>query len=134
MHPDKNSGFDFGFDGSMCADCGGKCCTGESGYIFVTIDEMLAISNFLDVSFDKFTQKYVKKLGYKFSLLEKKSIDGMACVFFDDMTKKCLIYDVRPKQCVTFPFWEGHKRDVITAEELENLCKSCKGVQCSKVF
>ncbi|PAF46872.1 zinc/iron-chelating domain-containing protein [Helicobacter sp. 12S02232-10] len=129
----ENNDFDFGFDGKECEDCGGKCCTGESGYIFATIDELLQVSDFLGISFDKFTQRYVKKVGYKFSFLEKKSIDGVACVFFDDITKKCCIYEVRPKQCVNFPFWEGYKKNNVTNKELENLCKLCKGVKCSKI-
>lgn len=126
--------FDFSFDNSECDSCGGKCCTGESGYIFVNIDEMLKISDFLDLSFDEFTQTYVKKVGYRFSFLEKPSADGCACVFFDDSSKKCLIYDVRPKQCVDFPFWEGHKKKNIDKKTLQDLYQLCKGVKCLKEF
>ncbi|PAF53383.1 zinc/iron-chelating domain-containing protein [Helicobacter sp. 13S00482-2] len=124
--------FDFRFDKSECNTCGGKCCVGESGYIFANIDEMLKISNFLNISFDKFTQTYVKKVGYKFSFLEKMSVDGQACIFFDDNTKKCLIYEVRPKQCVDFPFWEGYKKENIDKKILKDLYRLCKGVKCLK--
>ncbi|MGI0406107.1 YkgJ family cysteine cluster protein [Helicobacter himalayensis] len=64
-------GYCFGFDGSKCEECGGKCCAGESGYVFLSIAEMQEIARFLGVEFEVFTQKYVRKVGYKFSLLEK---------------------------------------------------------------
>ncbi|CUU75212.1 Uncharacterised protein [Campylobacter hyointestinalis] len=31
---EKKDGFKYGFDPSFCQICGGKCCTGESGYIY----------------------------------------------------------------------------------------------------
>ena len=30
-------GFDFAFNPAKCAECGGKCCIGESGYVFLKI-------------------------------------------------------------------------------------------------
>ena len=29
-------GYCFGFDGGKCEECGGKCCAGESGYVFLS--------------------------------------------------------------------------------------------------
>ena len=34
----RRSGFGYEFDASKCERCGGKCCTGESGYIWVSLD------------------------------------------------------------------------------------------------
>ncbi|PAF50507.1 YkgJ family cysteine cluster protein [Helicobacter sp. 13S00477-4] len=130
----QNPDFDFGFDGSECEPCGGKCCTGESGYIFASIDELLCVSDFLNIPFDEFTQKYVKKVGYRFSFLEKKSMEGIACIFFDDLSKKCLIYEVRPEQCKSFPFWQSYKTDRVSEGEIEKLCGLCRGVKCLKIF
>ncbi|CAJ99354.1 YkgJ family cysteine cluster protein [Helicobacter acinonychis] len=120
-------GFDFNFDNKACENCGAKCCVGESGYIFVTIQEMQTISAFLKLELEEFSQKYVKKVGYKFSLLEKDAKDlGLACVFLDLETKKCQIYSARPKQCQTFPFWESVKS--FSKEQKEAFCKSCLGI------
>lgn len=124
--------FDFTFDNNACQDCGGKCCTGRSGYIFVNIDELLAISDFLGLPFDEFTRKYVKKVGYRFSFLEKISSDGFACIFFDEKDKKCLIYEARPKQCIDFPFWDGYKKHNRKNDEWEEICELCKGIKCSE--
>ncbi|MBF0985426.1 MAG: YkgJ family cysteine cluster protein, partial [Campylobacter sp.] len=31
----RQNGFSYEFDASECELCGGKCCTGESGYIWI---------------------------------------------------------------------------------------------------
>ncbi|QTP01542.1 YkgJ family cysteine cluster protein [Helicobacter pylori] len=119
--------FDFSFNHMACEGCGAKCCVGESGYIFVSIQEMQQISAFLKLELEEFSQKYVKKVGYKFSLLEKDAKDlGLACVFLDLETKKCQIYSARPKQCQTFPFWESVK--TFSKEQKEAFCQSCPGI------
>ncbi|WP_104697512.1 MULTISPECIES: YkgJ family cysteine cluster protein [unclassified Helicobacter] len=123
-------GFNFSFEPNACEACGGKCCTGESGYIFCSISEMEQISAFLNLSFDEFTQKYVKRVGYKFSLIEKPYFDGYACVFFDEKTKRCKIYEVRPKQCRTFPFWDSFKDQ--KGEDYKMLLKMCLGIRLDK--
>lgn len=117
--------FCFDFDSSACESCGGKCCTGESGYIFVSLNEMENIAKFLNISFEDFLLRYIKKVGYRFSLIEKALKNEYACVFFDSMSKRCLIYEVRPKQCRDFPFWEVY----LEKENLPQLLKECKGVK-----
>ncbi|PAF48996.1 zinc/iron-chelating domain-containing protein [Helicobacter sp. 13S00401-1] len=120
----RQDGFNYEFNSSACEACGGKCCCGESGYIFVSIEEMKAQAKFLGMDFDKFCLQYIKKVGYKFSLLEKaasKKDLGLVCVFFDEKTKRCLIYEVRPKQCISFPFWDSFKQDTSYLE------KTCAG-------
>ncbi len=91
---------------------------------------MEQISAFLGIPFNDFTQKYVKKVGYKFSLIEKPHIDGYACVFFDEDTKRCQIYEVRPRQCKTFPFWDGFKDS--SSAEYHQLLKTCLGIKLDK--
>ncbi len=131
-HALTKAGFDFRFYPSKCEQCGGKCCVGESGYVFVSVDEMLAIAEFLGLEFESFTQKFVRKVGYKFSLIEKRfshtSVSNdLACVFFD--VGKCAIYPVRPKQCKEFPFWDAHKADSLDSQSKEALQQECLGVQ-----
>ncbi|MCI6216964.1 MAG: YkgJ family cysteine cluster protein [Helicobacter sp.] len=122
--------FAFGFDSTQCDGCGGKCCTGESGYVFVSIDEMLEIAEFLNLVFEEFTKKYVRKVGSKFSLLEipeeSQSLrdNSLACVFFEN--GKCKIYPKRPKQCREFPFWDAHKS--LDSQILSSLMSSCPGI------
>lgn len=120
--------FAYSFNPSACEECGGKCCIGESGYIFASVSELEKMAEFLGMEFNQFTQTYVKKVGYKFSLIEKSYQNGFACVFFDEGCKNCGIYPVRPRQCRDFPFWEIFKEE----GQIEFLLKECKGVKLEK--
>lgn len=119
----SKEGFCYTFNENACAACGGACCVGESGYIWVNFKEIKAISNYLTISIEEFAQKYLKRVKNRYSLQETKTKDdGYACVFFDDKSRLCQIYPVRPKQCVSFPFWEQFKNDI------QSLTKECPGV------
>ena len=108
----KKDGFVFSFNPLACEECGGKCCVGESGYIWVNPLEIEKIANFLKISVEDFKNTFLMKVGYKYSIIEKKFEDGFACIFFDTKNKNCSIYDVRPTQCRTFPFWDFFKNNV----------------------
>jgi Fe-S-cluster containining protein len=117
-------GFEFGFDISMCNLCKGRCCCGESGYIWVTKDEIVKISKFLELKEETFKRKYLKKIKYRFSLKEIYENSQFQCVFFDKKTGRCKIYEVRPSQCQSFPFWERYK----DKKNLNEVIKECPGV------
>jgi len=105
-------GYRFGFDPAACAACGGACCTGESGYIWVKYHEIEQIAEFLGLSIDNFAKIHLRKVKHRYSLMEKLiGEDDYACEFFDVKTRRCDIYPVRPRQCRTFPFWEQFKND-----------------------
>lgn len=115
-------GFSYSFDPSACASCAGRCCSGESGYIYVTHEESLAIANFLGISLEEFMQEYLFKKWYKYSIKERVVGDSYECIFFDKQKNGCTIYEVRPLQCRTFPFWDHFKNRV------DELKKECPGV------
>lgn len=102
-------GYNFGFRYGFCDECGGRCCTGESGYIWISEEEAVAVSVLLGMSIDEFADKYLFRASDKLSIKEKEFADGHACIFFDENAKNCSIYEVRPAQCRTFPFWEYFK-------------------------
>lgn len=121
-HIIQQEGFPFSFNAAKCRECGGKCCYGESGYIFVRIAEIEQISSFLNMPFEDFCLRYVRKVGARFSLIEKTCQDrekGQSCVFFDEERLECAIYSVRPKQCRTFPFWSMYQHN---QDELQCRC------------
>ncbi len=120
----QKEGFSFSFAASACALCGGRCCVGESGYIFLSLAEAQRIAEFLNIAFEDFALKFLKKVGYKFSLIEKPYENGSACVFFDTKKRECAIYPYRPKQCVEFPFWDSLREQSALAE----LCSLCPGI------
>jgi Fe-S-cluster containining protein len=116
----KKSGFNFRFDDSKCFECGGKCCTGASGDIWVNKDEISALSSALEMDSETFKQTYLKKVFYKYSIREYKTSQfGYVCVFFDTELKQCQVYENRPKQCRTFPFWNSFKDNI---DEVKKEC------------
>ena len=116
-------GFNFKFDPMTCESCGGRCCYGESGYIWSTGDELRKIAGYVKIEFNSFLDEYTRKEQGKFTIKDIK-IDGYySCVFFDRINRMCTIYSVRPKQCRDFPFWEYCK------ENPEFLADECPGVE-----
>jgi hypothetical protein len=120
----KESGFNFEFNTDGCESCQGRCCTGESGYIWVNSKEIEAIASFLKLDIDEFKKFYLNKVNYKFSIKERElDIDNFACLFFEN--NSCSIYEVRPAQCRTFPFWDYFK------ENINEVLKECPATKLS---
>ena len=119
-------GFNYGFDASECSNCKGNCCIGESGFIWINLLEMQELSKLLNISVDELKKEHLRKVGYKFSIKEEKlSHDNYACKFFDTSLRQCSIYDARPKQCRTFPFWDYFKEN---EKEVYEECPAIKNI------
>ncbi len=126
----EKDGFDFTFDELKCGECDGLCCIGESGFIWVNSGEMREIAKFLQIDLAEFKEEYLKKINYKYSIKERRvSQDNYECLFFDREIRGCTIYDVRPKQCRTYPFWEYFKNNT---DELMRECIAISKIKKGK--
>jgi len=112
-------GYPYKFNQDACANCEGRCCTGESGYIYVSKEEIFKIADLLNLSVNDFGVKYLFKHGYKYSIKEQEHEGSYECVFYDRESNGCKIYEARPSQCITFPFWEYFKTHI---DELKEEC------------
>jgi len=102
-----------------CTQCG-RCCTGGPGYVWVTPEEMEEIAEGLELDLNTFCQRYIRKIGSRYALKEHSNWD---CVFLKG--KRCTVYQARPKQCKTFPWWNdtlGSKKSWDKATE------ECEGI------
>jgi len=115
----NKEGYPYAFNPDACSSCEGRCCTGESGYIYVSKTEIYAIADLLNLSVNDFGVKYLYKNGYKYSIKEVKYNDSYECAFYDRESNGCKIYEARPSQCITFPFWEYFKTHI---DELKEEC------------
>jgi len=115
----EKENFPYKFDADACQKCEGNCCIGESGYIWVSPQDIKNISEFLNIDEELFKKTFLIKVGYRYSLKEKPYKNGHACVFFEN---GCKIYPVRPNQCRTFPFWDYYKN------KIDELKKECPGI------
>lgn len=115
-----------------CTECG-KCCTGAPGYVWVNTAEMEEIANFLKISVKEFKQRYVRRVGSRYSLIESKVTYD--CVFLKE--NKCQIYGARPTQCRTFPWWPQNLRNEQawneTAQTCEGIHEKAQNVGCEKI-
>jgi uncharacterized protein len=103
-----------------CTECG-NCCTGFSGYVWVNKAEMTALAERLGIDFDEFERLYTRKIGIRYSL---KEFPNGSCVFFDEEKRNCSVYEDRPRQCRTWPFWNSN---LLTPERWAETCQSCPG-------
>ncbi len=107
-----------------CKQCG-ACCSGEPGYVWLTRAEIEKIARHLKMSFDAFAQKHLRRVGRKFSLREEPN--GDCCL----LKGGCSIYKVRPRQCVSWPFWA---ENIASEAEWNALCAECPGAGEGKLF
>lgn len=100
------SGFDFGFNPAACKTCGGRCCRGESGRVWVDAAEIREIARFLGTNTVDLMQSHLQRIDNRLSIREQWDGEGFRCVFLECGAEvRCAIYPVRPRQCRQYPFW-----------------------------
>ncbi len=109
-----------------CKQCG-NCCS-IKGYVFI---------------FPKDLERLIEKSGFTLEELERSflsSVDGYTvlrsrgddgCIFWDAIDKNCKIYEARPTQCRTFPFW---KSLVYRKEKWDKETEMCRGIGEGRLY
>ena len=84
-----------------CTACG-KCCVnhGEYEHVFLTRQDISRISEKLKLTRKAFLALYTRREQEEHALESR----GDRCVFLGS-GGLCRVYEVRPLQCRTFPFW-----------------------------
>ena len=109
-----------------CQQCG-NCCRGpEPGYVWVTEEEIHALAKRLGMTVDAFGRRYLRMIGSRYSLVERVNHD---CVFWEE-GKGCTVYEQRPTQCRTFPFWP----EFIESKETWDTIIWCRGKDGGRRF
>jgi Fe-S-cluster containining protein len=111
-----------------CTQCG-ACCTGPEGYVGVTDEEIAALARLREMSVEEFREVFTRDTEDGVSLVEVQTYHGYDCVFLDRTTipgkAVCGVYEARPLQCRTFPWWPGVMKSRATWERLG---RECEGV------
>lgn len=109
-----------------CTQCG-NCCTGAPGYVWINDEEIIALAKRLGLDESSFRRKYTRSLAKRgTSLVEKANND---CVFFAT-GKGCTVYEDRPKQCRTWPFWKPLVR---SRSDWTEASQGCPGMDHGKL-
>ncbi len=109
-----------------CTRCG-NCCTGAPGYVWVSHDEIRQIAEFRGEGVQEFSSRFVRRVQNRYSLIEKPGGD---CIFWDKKAG-CTVYQARPVQCRTWPFWP---ENVESAESWAGVCQVCPGSGHGRVY
>ncbi len=117
-----------------CTMCG-NCCSGPEGYVLFTEAEAEGIARRLGVTVEEFVAGYTKDSPAGRSLRETPSAFGLDCVFLDRRTVPgkaiCSIYEDRPAQCRTWPFWTSNLR---SREHWNRAKRTCPGIDRGKLI
>ena len=106
----------------QCTACG-ACCRGDDNHhVFLSREEAEKICHGLGVSWAWFRRRYLAVLEDGERVLNSRE-DGR-CVFLDGQGK-CRIYDMRPAQCASYPFWP---EVVMTAKGWRQEALRCEGI------
>jgi Fe-S-cluster containining protein len=103
-----------------CTGCGG-CCTGSPGYVFLSQTDLERLAEHKQMTPEAFAKKYTRLVDDQYALLDHPG--NYDCVFLKD--KKCTVYEARPTQCRTFPWWVNHLRD---EEDWKAAKERCEGI------
>jgi Fe-S-cluster containining protein len=100
-----------------CTQCS-HCCTGPQGYVWLSPKDQESIARHLGLEVGAFLKRYVRLVGRLFSLVDKPNGD---CIFLTE-DKRCAIHAVKPRQCLTFPFWPRLVESEASWEEITEAC------------
>jgi uncharacterized protein len=109
-----------------CTRCG-ACCTGAPGFVWVDAEEVSALAKHRGMTVEAFGKKFVRRVGDRFSLVERPGGD---CIFWDKAVG-CTVYEARPVQCRTWPFWP---ENIDSPESWEHVTSICPGSGQGQLF
>ncbi len=97
-----------------------KCCMsrGEHGYVYLTLKDRQRLSKYLGLSTSIFTNKYCDKTDGIFHLKELERRE--ACIFLAGTA--CGVYEGRPTQCRTWPFWPENMHPKSWSHNVKKFC------------
>jgi uncharacterized protein len=98
----------------------GKCCSsrGEYGFVYLTKLDRQRMAKYLKLSTTAFTKTYCAKTNGIWHL--RSDNERPDCQFLQK--KQCGIYDARPTQCRTWPFWPEVLNAKSWSKEVTGFC------------
>ena len=106
----------------------GKCCVSHGGYgsVFLTLEDRRRLAHHRGMTVEAFTAEHCE---LKDEVWRLKDGDSEDCIFLRD--KRCGVYEARPTQCRTWPFWP----EVLNAKTWNTEVKTfCPGVGVGRTW
>lgn len=100
----------------------GNCCRVGHGRVWIEEQRLPLYAKLMRATVQGFVARNIVQVGARLSLQERA--DGR-CVLLDG-NNQCLVYEQRPEQCRTFPYWPELLADHAA---LERAARYCPGIQ-----
>jgi Fe-S-cluster containining protein len=100
-----------------CQGEGGCCMTrGKYGYVYLSFNDRRRLAEHFNISLAEFTARYTKKVDglYELNYTDKD------CPFLEN--SRCGVYQARPWQCRTWPFWPENMDQAVWDREVAPWC------------
>jgi Fe-S-cluster containining protein len=126
----KNSWYSCGLH-FECSGCGNCCAGPDEGYIWITAEEIEMLAKHLGMSEADVRKRFIKRVGFRTTIIEDKRTND--CIFLSksaDGCRGCAIYDVRPNQCRTWPFWN---HNLSSPDDWNYAGQKCPGINRGKI-
>ena len=107
----------------------GRCCSnhGQHAYVYLMEAEVSALAEALGMAESEFLRTHTRQ-EEGWTLLKSQ---GTRCVFLGE-TGQCEVYEARPVQCRTWPFW---RENLTSPEAFKDLVGSiCAGAGCGRLY
>ena len=114
-----------------CVACG-HCCSGpDEGVIWISKSEIKLLAQHFGLSDSELRKKYLRRIGLRVSILENPQTKD--CIFLKNIngSKKCTIYNFRPMQCQTWPFWTSN---IDSPDDWNKAAMKCPGINKGKFY
>ncbi len=111
-----------------CNRCS-HCCRHDPGLVFLSEEDTIRIPRYLRIERAEFLARYCRNVDIgtvrRITIDERPNYD---CVFWSE--NGCEIYEVRPLQCRSYPFWASV---VESAESWQAEAKHCPGINTGRL-
>jgi Fe-S-cluster containining protein len=112
-----------------CTRCS-ACCRYESGFVFLSKKDVFILATVLQMEYNKLIEIYCRWVPSpsrkeRLSLKETADYD---CIFWKD---GCSVYEGRPLQCRTFPFWPSI---LVSSDSWIRTAASCPGMGSGRLY
>ena len=106
------------------------CCSSEPGYVYLSDKEIEEEAAYLGLPREEFIKKYCRYVDCgEYSLVSLQETADYDCIFLTD--NGCRVYEKRPLQCRTYPFWKGIADN---KEAWEKEMESCPGIGKGRLY
>ena len=97
-----------------------RCCVsrGEYGYVYLTLEDRRRLASHFGVPTREFTRRWCAKTDGLFHLLDAPGRGE--CIFLEGT--RCGVYEGRPTQCRTWPFWPDMMSAKAWSKEVLGFC------------